>query len=99
MQPHASIRFDAVTRSRENSAYYAARSDPTGMVNAGGQRILVEHRHRLERITVEILADQRQLFDDVAGHGDDMAADFVGLENIEELARARPEKLGLAAGL
>ena len=53
--------------------------------------------HRLERILVEILADQRQLGEHVVGDGDDVAADLVGLEDVEQLARAGPEQLGLRA--
>ena len=44
---------------------------------------------------VEVLADQLELLEDVVGGGDDVAADGVGLEDVQELARARPEQLGV----
>ena len=55
----------------------------------------VEHLHRLERVLVEVLADQRELVQDVVGHGDDVAADLVGLEDVEQLARACPDQFRL----
>ena len=65
---------------------------------AGRLAVLVEHLHGLERVFVHVLADQRQLLDDVVGHRDDLAADLVGLEDVEQLARARPDQLGIGRG-
>jgi hypothetical protein len=47
----------------------------------------IEHFHGVEGVVAEILADQSQLLQDVVGHGDDMAADRICLENIEQLTR------------
>ena len=50
---------------------------------------------RFRASSLEVLADQRELLQDVVGHGDDVAADRVGLEDVQQLARARPDQLGL----
>ena len=42
----------------------------------------------------EVLADQRQLGEHVRCRGDDVAADLVGLHDIQQLARAGPDQLG-----
>ena len=65
---------------------------------ARGLSVVVEHLHGFERILVHVLADQRQLLDDVVGHRDDLAADLVGLENVEQFARARPDQFGVGRG-
>ena len=41
------------------------------------------------------LPTERQLLQEVVGDGDDVAADLVGLEDVEQLARAGPDQLGL----
>src|SRR5262245_3845856 len=62
---------------------------------AGGDRVAPEHLDGLQRIGVEILVDQAQLVEDVVGHRDDVAADGIRLEDVEQLARAGPDELGL----
>src|SRR5712692_4747870 len=62
---------------------------------ARGQRVAAKHRDGLERVVVEIFAHQRELGQNVVGRRDDVAADFVGLKDVEQLAWARPQELGL----
>ncbi len=57
----------------------------------------MEHLHRVERVVIEALADERQLLEDVVRDRDDVAADGIGLEDVQQLARAGPDELG--AGL
>ena len=56
-----------------------------------------EHLHGLERERVEILAEQVELGEQVVRHRDDVAADRVGLDEVEHLARAGPDQLGRGA--
>jgi hypothetical protein len=58
---------------------------------AGVLGVVVEHFHRVERVVVQVAPDIRQLPEDVVGDGDDVAADFVGLEDVEQFARAGPD--------
>src|SRR6476646_424102 len=66
----------------------------TPEMEAGGQRVGAEHLHGLEREGVEILAEQVELRDEVARHRDDVAADRVGLDEVEDLPGAGPDELG-----
>ena len=61
---------------------------------AGGQRCGPEHLDGLERERVEILAQEIELRDEVVRHRDDVAADRVGLDEVQDLARAGPDELG-----
>ena len=54
---------------------------------ARGHRVAVEHPHRLERVLLEVLAEAVELLEQVVRHGDDVAADLVGLDKVEYLAR------------
>src|SRR5881392_2708355 len=65
---------------------------------ARGLAVLVERLHRLKRILIHVFADQRQLLDDVVGNRDHLTANLVSLEDVEELARARPDQLGIRRG-
>ena len=38
-------------------------------------RVVAEHLHGVERVLVEVLADQRELLEQVVGDGDDVAAE------------------------
>ena len=62
----------------------------------GLRRVVVEHLDRIERILVEILADQRQFLERVVGHGDDVATDLIRVENVQEFAGAGPDQLDLS---
>src|SRR2546422_7540153 len=57
--------------------------------------IIPKHPHRLERVVVEVLAHQIELVEDLVRHRDDVASDGVGVEDIEEFARTRPDELDL----
>src|SRR3990172_9273156 len=56
------------------------------------RRVVVEHLHRIERVFVQGPADQTQLLHNVVRHGDDVAADGVGLKDVEKLARTGPDE-------
>jgi hypothetical protein len=58
-------------------------------------RVFVEHLYCLQGILVEALPHKSKLLEDVVRDGDDVAADGVGLEDVEQLARARPDELGV----
>ena len=42
---------------------------------------------------MKVFTYQRELLQNIAGCGNDMAADRIGLNDIEQLARARPDQL------
>src|SRR5271165_4727540 len=54
---------------------------------ARGHRVAVEHPDRLQRVLIEVLAETVELLEQVVGHGDDVAADLIGLHEVENLAR------------
>ena len=100
------VRKDAASerpglRSRRSPTSTGARQPPSdGCSEREARRLGVveEHLDGVERELVEVLADQRQLLQQVVGHGDHMAADRVGLEEVEQLPRAGPDQLRDAAG-
>src|SRR5882724_8344427 len=53
---------------------------------------IVEHLDGFQRILVESLAHDVQLLKDVGSYGYDVTANILGLENGEELTRARPDQ-------
>src|SRR4051794_3120546 len=61
-------------------------------------RIVVKHLHRLQRILIQVFSNQRQLFQYVAGSGNDMTSDGIGLEYVEQFARTRPDQLQIWIG-
>ncbi len=63
-----------------------------------GASIVHEHFHRVERILGEIAAQQRKLLQQIVRDGDDVAADGIGLHDVEQLARAGPDQLDLRIG-
>jgi putative flippase GtrA len=65
-------------------------SSASDQAKAGGPGVAVEHLHGIEREAGEVPAEQRQLRQQVAGHGDDRAAAILGLHDVEDLTRARP---------
>ena len=76
----------------------ASGSTDSSELEAGQRCVAVEHLHGLERELVEVLADKRELLEQVGRHRDDVAADRVGLEDVQQLARARPDQLDLGCG-
>src|SRR6188474_2908637 len=68
---------------------------PPSELEARGERVRPEHLHGLERERVEILAEELELCDQLVGHRDDVAADRAGLDEVQDLARACPDELGL----
>src|ERR1019366_4250281 len=60
---------------------------------AGRRGIPMEHLDRVERILVQILADESKLLQNIVSHGDDVAADCVGLKHVQEFSGARPDEL------
>src|SRR5262245_12894679 len=61
-----------------------------------GSTVPVKNLHGIERVFGEIAADIAELLDDVGRHRDHVAADVVGLPDVEELAAARPDHLHAA---
>jgi len=49
----------------------------------GSLAVVMEHLHGFQRIIVHVLANQRQLLENVVGHSNYVTADVVGLKNIE----------------
>src|ERR1035441_4699881 len=58
----------------------------------GCWRVPMKHLDRVERILMEILADESQLLQNIVSQGDDVAADCVGLKHVQEFAGARPDE-------
>src|SRR5688500_20327446 len=56
-------------------------------------RVVPEHLYGFKGVLGEILADDIQLLQDVVGDRDDVAANGVGVEDIEQFARAGPDEL------
>src|SRR5260370_16676801 len=56
--------------------------------------VVGEHLYGLERVVIEVLADQRKLLKDVVGHRDDLTSDRVGVEDVQQFALARPDQFG-----
>jgi hypothetical protein len=65
---------------------------------SGSSSVLIEHSYRFQGIISQIFADQRQLPEDVIGHGYDMTANRIRLKNIEQLTRACPYEPGVRRG-
>ena len=53
----------------------------------------MEHAHGFQRELVQILANQADLLEHVGGNGNNVAADFIGLEDVEKFPRAGPDEL------
>ena len=62
---------------------------------AGARRVVVEHLHGLEGEIVQVFSDEVDLLEQVGGHGNDVAANFVGLENIQKFAGAGPDEFAV----
>src|ERR1051325_9810511 len=63
---------------------------------SGGDRVLEETLDGIERYVLGRDAEELlRLQQDVIGHGDDLAAAFLGLAEVVDLARARPEQFRL----
>src|SRR5262249_32145725 len=50
---------------------------------ARGNRVAVEHLHRLQRILLEALAEAVELLQQIVGDRDDVATDLIGLHQVE----------------
>ena len=69
-------------------------------VSSGDQKLIAsrhgvvsEHLHRRERELVEVAAERPAACVRSSGvHGDDVAADLIGLHDVQHLARARPQE-------
>src|SRR5579862_4872865 len=70
-------------------------NQPMLQLESRRRRILQERLYRVQRQVVQVLADAAEFFEDVVRDGDDLAADLVGLEDIVEFARARPQQFAL----
>src|SRR4051812_44673139 len=64
----------------------------------GRLRVAMEHLDGFQRELLEVLAQRLRLGEQVAGHRDDVAADLVGLDEVEDLARRRPDAFGPRSG-
>src|SRR6478752_157424 len=53
--------------------------------------VAVEHLDRVERVVVKIAPDERKLLQNVVRDRDDVAADLVSLEDVQQLSRTRPD--------
>src|SRR5579885_734459 len=62
---------------------------------AGALRVAAEHGYRLARVLGQVLANERQLGQQIGGEGDDVAAGLIRLDDVEQLARAGPQQLSL----
>src|SRR6266481_105455 len=60
-------------------------TSPDSKRKSGRPSVFVEHLYRFYGVIGEILADQRQLSEDIVGHGNDMTADRICLKNVEKL--------------
>ncbi len=74
--------------------YFAQRGTGLWLCSICLELVIGEHLHGLERIVVEIFADQRKLLQDVIGHGDDLTSNGLGVEDVQQFAQARPDQLG-----
>jgi hypothetical protein len=50
----------------------------------------IEHLDGIQRILIQVFAHHRKFLENVMSHGDDMATNFIRLEDVEELAWAGP---------
>src|SRR5882757_5295056 len=57
------------------------------------RRVLEEDLHRLARIFGQVLVDQVELAQELVRHRDDVAAAFLSVENVQQLAGARAQQL------
>src|SRR5271154_4130880 len=62
---------------------------------AGLDGVIVKHLDGLERKVAEIFSEEIELAHDVVGDGDDVAADLFGVKDVEQLAGAGPNQLGV----
>src|ERR1700730_434371 len=101
MRGHAHRRTAGRTRSSSPgdpaSSHPAGPGDSFAWRESGSNRVAIEHSHGIERILVQVVTDERQLTQYVAGCRNDVAADAVSLENIEHLARTCPHDLRFGA--
>jgi hypothetical protein len=70
-----------------------ARAPSTSELVTGVDSIVVEHADRGERELLGISADSTELGEEIMGQRDHVATHRVGLEDVQQLARARPDQL------
>src|SRR5262245_64493309 len=74
------------------------RREASGLDLISGRcRVAIESLHRLARIFRQILADEIELAQELVRYGDDVAAALLGMEDVQELARAGPKQLRFRA--
>src|SRR5262249_14113717 len=81
----------------------ATVQDPVGIrsgieAEAGLTGIAVKAADRLPRVLLERLSEEGQLSNQIGRERDDVTADRVGLDDVENLPRAGPEELLLGLG-
>src|SRR5215472_14380876 len=86
---HRSFRSSMKSPASNRAAMYYSKH------KSCGPSVRIEHFHCLQGIVVEILSDKVKLDQNVVCHCNDMAADCVRLEDIEQLARACPNQFGI----
>jgi hypothetical protein len=72
--------------------------EPSGDVIPRGDGVVTEHPDRGQGEVVEIPPDATDLAEQFVGHGDHVTADSVGLEDVQDLARAGPDELQSGEG-
>src|SRR5262249_11449122 len=90
-KPQAGDTQQSANQDARCSATHA-RATSQSEARSGG--IVVKHFDRVERVVVEVFANERELLENVVGDGDDVAADFVRLNHVEELTWAGPDQFG-----
>src|SRR5579875_387245 len=68
-------------------------------LKTGLERILMEHFDGIQRVFLEIAADQAEFLQHVMGDRNDMASNGVSLKKVEQLARAGPYQLDIGKSL
>ena len=81
------LLHDQVLNAFLRHAYRRDSLEPEGFCalerEASRLGVVVEHLHCVQGVGREILVDERQLLQDVVGHRNDVAADRVGVEDVE----------------
>src|SRR5229473_2458650 len=80
------------------SAYATSESltsDSDRQAEAGRARVVHKHLYCVQAVLVEVFAQERELFQKIVRHRDDVAADRVRLHDIKQFARACPNQLDL----
>src|SRR2546430_15995373 len=65
----------------------------------GGLGVAVEHLDRFQRELIQILSQEVEFLKQVVGQCDDVASNVVGLDDVQDLARGRPDQFTLTHDL